>query len=259
MSSRKLTDQKKTEAFDKNMAQRQVSKMNHQKHSQLNANIIKMRLEKILFSKETFCIRVKEYFKDNYFQFLYQNYQRNITYILSNKKHKDINQWKKLFSDNHLLELLNDIYRTRLSKKGIDELKGKIIQHNDWNDYDATLKLFEGIIQVEKADDRGSPVEMRKNAFSLGTKVLHTFDPDHNPIIDNVILTTLDLKGQMGKDGIPFCLQLRNAFNTFAHENQDYFNLSSELECYLQSINIDIDIPTMKMLDIALYKKPEEN
>ncbi|MBF0121267.1 MAG: hypothetical protein HQK79_20730, partial [Desulfobacterales bacterium] len=194
--------------------------------------------------------KIKAYFTDNYFQFIYQYLQKNINLIVD----RDIEKWKRLFSENNLLSLLNDIYRNRLSKKGMINLQSEILKHDNWDDYSDTLKLFIAINPVKVKKENNSQTIM-KNALSLGTKVLHTYNPYENPIIDDVILNNLVLKKEFAKHGIEFCNDLKEGFNNFAKNKSSYFKLPEELQIYLKNINIETDIPTMKMLDIALFQK----
>ena len=187
-------------------------------------------------------------FTDNYFQFIYQYVQSDISRILTEEK--NVENWKSLFYKNNLLELLNDIYRTRLSKKGIIALRDKLLIHNDWDNYYETLSLF---LKINPSIRSGMTI--MKNALSLGTKVLHTYDPNKNPIMDDIILTNLDFKKESTIYGIDFCVYMKDAFNMFYDEHHEYFDFPSDLQSYLRDINIVVNIPIMKILDITLYKK----
>jgi len=209
-----------------------------------------------LKNKQIFEQNVCDYFNTNYFQYLYQSLYYSLYISLTNYSNCPagyLNKLNRLFSkkikfndlftNNNFIMLLNDIYSTRLSSVGIDNLKNKLKNYTNWSDYEGTLQLFQKCNPTKNSN---------KDAISLGTKVLHVYDPMNNPIVDGVILKTLDLKKLYDNNALIFCVNFQSCVIKFSDNKSDYFELSKETKTYLKKISINHMIPRMKLLDISL-------
>ena len=151
----------------------------------LQEEIILKRIKELLPTSQKFKKRIVEHIKKEYFPLIYQCLYERI--MLSNSKRFSTEDYKRLLRKNNYLKLLNDIYRTRLSEKasGIkasDIILDRLDKIKDFDKYEIVLEQF------EKCNPRGNE---RVNAFSLGTKVLHTYNPEENPILDSVVRNNL--------------------------------------------------------------------
>ena len=156
---------------------------------------------------------------------------------------KYIRYYRLFLCENNGLKLLDDIYRTRTSKNNLEGIKKKLNEIKDFKDYSKVLRIFE----KEKNQ------YISKNALSLGTKVLHTFDPERNPILDSVVRDALGLHDI----NEALCLEFRNAMNNFIKKNRHYFllNKSDEFKIICDKYNLKPFFPKMKLIDMALYMK----
>ena len=68
---------------------------------------------------------------------------------------------------------MNEIYRTRLSSKGIRIIDKRLQDVENLDDYESVLNIFEGCNPTTYKN--GTVVN--KNAFSFGTKILHFYNP----------------------------------------------------------------------------------
>lgn len=57
------------------------------------------------------------------------------------------------------------------------------------------------------------------NAFSLGTKLLHFYNPEENPILDSIARNNLKIDDM----SCEVCLCFKEAANEFIKSHQDYF------------------------------------
>ncbi|MFX1298323.1 MAG: hypothetical protein ACFFD2_26145, partial [Promethearchaeota archaeon] len=143
------------------------------------------------------------------------------------------------------LKLLNDVYRTRLSNKSFEIILNGLQAIEDFKEYKAVIKKFEKCNPTKKG---------KKNAFSFGTKVLHTFNPEKNPIFDSVIKDNINLSYDID---VELCIDFRNAMNDFANDHEKYFllNNSKRICEEFKKNNLSLNLPKMKILDMALYLK----
>lgn len=149
-----------------------------------------------------------------------------------------------------LLKLLNDIYRTRLSDKAYNIIFERLEEVKDFNDYEAVLKQF------KECNPRKNG---KTDALSFGTKLLHTYNPEENPIFDSIIRRNLGIKEQLDID---LCVKFKNAMNRFAEEHKEYFILcenSARVKDEFKNSLLNTHFPKMKMLDMAIYKKPTKS
>ena len=90
------------------------------------------------------------------------------------------------------------------------------------------------------------------NAFSLGTKILHTYNPEENPIMDSVIREKLKIGSRLNID---LCLNFKRAMNRFADEYKGYFSSfskSKRVKDEFQKFHLKPKFPKMKILDMAI-------
>lgn len=201
------------------------------------------KIETVVHNKETFENGIITHIQTNHFPLIYQCLYRRI--MPDGKLQFTTEQFKKLLNQNYL-ELLNDIYSTRLSNKGINNVSKELNKVKDFDNYDEVLKLFKDC-NPRKIKNGQKPV----NAFSFGTKVLHTYNPEENPILDSVIRKTLKIKNM----DICSCADFKEAMTRFAKKHDDYFRsfenndiVKAEFEKY----NLKANFPKMKILDMAL-------
>jgi len=198
-------------------------------------------IKNLIPSFETFENRIIAHVQNDYFPLIYQCLYEWIT--PPNQSQFSTENFKKLLNNNYL-RLLNDIYRTRISEKAFDIILEGLDKVKDFNDYEVVLKQFKG------CNPRGSK---NVNAFSLGTKVLHTYNPKENPIMDSVIRENLKIKSQLDID---LCLNFKKAMNRFANEYKGYFSSfrkSNRIKDEFKKFHLKLKFPKMKILDMALY------
>lgn len=106
-----------------------------------------------------------------------------------------------------------------MSREGIKETSRRLHQVKDFDDYEGSLEILKACDTVTYKNGN----EIRKDAFSLGTKILHFYNPDENPILDSVVRTNLKIKGEMDKK---LCLEFREAAREFAKKNMKTISLT---------------------------------
>lgn len=190
---------------------------------------------------ETFENRIITHVGSDYFPLIYQCLYERI--MPSNSDRFSTEDFKKLLRDNNYLYLLNDIYRTRLSKEAFDIILCYLDTVENFNDYEKVLEKF------MSCDPKG---DRRVNAFSLGTKVLHTYNPEENPILDSVVRESLEIYDEMD---IKLCLNFKKAMNDFVNDHKEYFSInnSDKIRNQFKKCMLKINFPKMKLLDMALY------
>ena len=212
--------------------------------------IILEKIEKCIPNFETFENRIITHIQKDYFSLIYQCLYERIMPADYSKFSTEV--FKKLLLNNNYLELLNDIYRTRLSNKAIFTILERLEEVKDFDDYNNVLKRFKGCNPRKNGKNPA-------NAFSFGTKVLHTYNPEENPILDSVIRENIEINHQMD---IELCLDFRKAMNSFTNTHKEYFSLldnSDKIKTEFERYKLKLKFPKMKILDTALYKKTSTN
>ena len=178
---------------------------------------------------------------------MYQSLYSQLGYeILSGRKFTT-SQFRTLLIENKFLELINDIYRTRLSEEGFKEISDRLLDVNDFDDYHCALQKFEG---CSPAIYKGNKI--KKSAFSLGTKLLHYYNPEENPILDSNVRDNLKL----GEMDLELCFEFKRATNSFVERHSDYFGrfcASTSTLQELQKRNMTNRFSKMQIIDMALY------
>ena len=209
----------------------------------MNVDEILKKIEKIIPNSATFNKRIIEHIKTEHFPLIYQSLYEHINH------HQESEEFKTLLLKQHYLEIINDVYRTRLSKKGVELIKQKLEEVSDFKKYNEVIEKFAKCNFSNKKKKKPD-----KDAFSLGTKVLHTFNPDENPILDSVIRKQLKLGNIIDSK---LYRNFREAMNNFVVNNPDCFSKNNlkKLNNEFKKYNLKPDFPKMKLLDMALYEK----
>jgi len=205
------------------------------------------KIDKKIGDFEKYEDRIIAHVQSGYFPLIYQClYER----IIPAKCSKFSTENFKILLDNNYLRLLNDIYRTRLSKNGLDIVSNRLQEVNNFDDYKSVLHLFEECNPIKYKNGHKDP----KNAFSLGTKVLHTYNPEENPILDSVVRKNLRI-GDMNQE---LCLEFKKAMNRFANGHEEYFSRvnHNSIKDALREFHLKPNFPKMKLLDMAILYKP---
>lgn len=137
-----------------------------------------------------------------------------------------------------------------MSWEGLNEISRQLQHVEDFDDYASSLDIFETCDPATYKNGN----EIKKNAFSLGTKVLHFYNPNENPILDSFVRTNLKIKGEMNKK---LCLEFREAAREFAKKHENYFThftKSDNIRRELVKRHMTNEFPTMEILDMALYE-----
>lgn len=199
------------------------------------------KIELMIPNPETFMKNVKKHIQHEYFPLIYQClYER----IMPKGCHKfSTEKFKKLLKNDYL-RLINDIYRTRLSNKAFPDILKRLQSVQSFDRYEDVLKIF------ENCNPRN---HKRINAFSFGTKVLHTYNPEENPMLDSVVRKNLRINNEMSID---LCLYFKKAISEFSDRHKDYFSNENikVLKEEFAAFNLKPNFPKMKMLDMALYQ-----
>jgi hypothetical protein len=100
-----------------------------------------------------------------------------------------------------------------------------------------------------------------KNQFCLGTKLLHFYNPEQNPILDNTVKDNLTIKGENG-DLLTktLCIEFREAAKCFCAKHNDYFDKFYKSDIIAHELRrrcMTKDFSTMGILDMALYLMKE--
>ena len=118
------------------------------------------------------------------------------------------------------------------------------------DDYESVLNIFEGCNPTTYKN--GTVVN--KNAFSFGTKILHFYNPQKNPILDSVVRTNLKIIEEMNKQ---LCLEFRDAAKCFTEKHKDYFDMFYSSKIISQELSkryMTNNFSTMEIFDMALYE-----
>lgn len=216
----------------------------------MDRNVIIERLEKRLSSYKDFETMILLHFRINYFSFVYQSFYNQIGYNKSVGKRFTTDGFKHFIYTNNFLDLVNEIYRTRLSKNGIKIISERLQDVENFDDYDNAISIFESCNPTKYSNGNLK----YKNAFSFGTKVLHFYDPEQNPILDFEVRNNLGIKVEMSKS---LCMEFREAAKCFTKKHRDYFEAfykSDIIAKELDKRHMTNNFSTMEILDLALYE-----
>ena len=199
------------------------------------------KIKSLIPDFKTFENRIIAHAQNDHFPLIYQCLYERI--MPPNQSQFSTANFKKLLHNNYLW-LLNDIYRTRISEKTFDNILEGLDKVKDFNGYEVVLKQFKGCNPRENKD---------ANAFSLGTKVLHTYNPEENPILDSKVRK--ELKIYYRDFNIELCLDFKEAMNRFANEYKGYFSSfrkSNRIKDGFEKFHLKPKFPKMKILDMAI-------
>jgi len=151
----------------------------------------------------------------------------------------------KIVLNNNYLRLLNDIYSTRLSNGAFRNILNRLEKIKDFGVYEIVLAQFHKCNPKKNGN---------ANAFSFGTKVLHTYNPEENPILDSVVRENLGI----GKMNLDFCLDFKKAMNCFVNKHEEYFSCVNQcrVKDVFREFHLKPDFPKMKLLDMAIMYRP---
>lgn len=209
--------------------------------------MILQNLQEHLSNYEKFEERVLANIQNSYFPLIYQSLHIQLGYERFPEGKFTADQFKKLLVDNNFLGLVNDIYRTRLSKEGFKEISKRLLEINDFDDYQYVLQQFK---DCDKARYKGN--EIQKNAFSFGTKLMHLYSPEENPILDSTVRYNLNL----GEMDLGLCFEFKKAICSFVKDHSDYFSRLKDSQRVLQELekrHMTNQFPKMQIIDMALY------
>ena len=209
--------------------------------------MILQNLEKRLPNYEKFEETVLANIQSSYFPLIYQSIYNQLGYERFPDGKFTSDQFKKLLVDNNFLGLVNDIYRTRLSEQGLNEISNRLHEVDNFEDYEYVLQKFE---YCNPATYKGN--EVKKSAFSFGTKLMHFYNPEKNPILDSAVRDNLNL----GEMDLELCFEFKKATNSFAENHNDYFGRLKASQRVLQELekrHMTNQFPKMQIIDMALY------
>ena len=183
--------------------------------------------------------------KNKYNVIIYQSLYKR---FIPKQRNFSTNEFKKLLIKKDYLNFINTTYRTRVSEERMNNIAKKLKKINDFNDYTNVLKVFQ----------KNNRKTKEKNAFSFGTKVLHWYNPEKNPMLDSVVRDNLKIKYKYNMD-INLCIDYKKAMNRFAKKYKEHFSViqSKSMLELLNIYDITPNFPKMKLLDMALYQKPD--
>jgi len=210
--------------------------------------MILQNLQKRLPNYEKFEETVLANIQSSYFPLIYQSLYNQLGYIRCPDGKFTTDQFKKLLTDNNFLGLVNDIYRTRLSEQGLNEISNRLHEVDNFEDYECVLRKFE---YCNPTTYKGN--EVIKSAFSFGTKLIHFYNPEQNPILDSAVRDKLNLGGM----NLELCLEFKKAINSFAEKRGDYFKELYASQRILQELkkrHMTNQFPKMQIIDMALYE-----
>ncbi|MBU4372951.1 MAG: hypothetical protein KJ714_00625 [Euryarchaeota archaeon] len=120
----------------------------------------------------------------------------------------------------------------------------------NFDDYETALKAFENC--NPKKNKNGKLIYA--SALSMGTKVLHFYDPEENPIFDSIVRKKENLN--INEITYDICMYFQQAANDFVRKHNDYFENFYKSECIkdeLKKRHMTNDFPKMWIMDMALY------
>ncbi|MFA5396949.1 MAG: hypothetical protein WC346_13150 [Methanogenium sp.] len=191
-------------------------------------DVIFQKLQNYLPDYKTFEARIITNIQDSYFPFVYQSIYMQLGYTNLSTPRFNIMQFKHILKYNNFLLLVNDIYRTRVSTAGLIELTNRLLDLDSFDNYQLVIQKFEACDPVIY---KGK--QINRNAFSLGTKIMHFYNPETNPILDSIVRDNLNL----GDMDYVTCIEFNKAMNSFATCYSDYFKRLIRSENVLQLLN----------------------
>ncbi|MDD4250517.1 MAG: hypothetical protein PHT13_15645 [Methanosarcina sp.] len=209
--------------------------------------MILQNLEKRLPNYEKFEETVLANIRSSYFPLIYQSLYSQLGYERLPDGKFTTDQFKKLLVDNNFLGLVNDIYRTRLSEKGLNKISNRLDEVDNFERYEYVLQKFENCNPTKYKGN-----EVIKSAFSFGTKLMHFYNPEINPILDSTVRDNLNL----GEMDLELCLEFKKAINSFEDKHVDYFvrlKNSQRVSQELEKRHMTNQFPKMQIIDMALY------
>lgn len=174
--------------------------------------------EKRLTDYSKFEEMIIQHIQDNYFALVYQSLYNQFGYEKRVDNKFTTSEFKNLLLNNNFVSLINDIYRTRMSWNGIEEINKRLQTVKDFDEYESALSIFKEC----NATSYNNGTIVSKSAFSLGTKILHFYNPHKNPILDSVVRYNLNIKGEMT---LELCLEFKKAANNFVTNYSKYFDI----------------------------------
>lgn len=217
----------------------------------MNQNEIAKNIENCLKNYETFENNIIYSITHNYFPFVYQSVYKQLGYEKLASRKFTSPEFKIFLKNNNFLDFVNGIFITRLSNNGLNEIRERLYDPDlNFDDYKSALKKFEKC--NPKKDKKGE--FHNASAWSLGTKVLHFYNPEENPILDSRVREYLDID-DMTYD---ICVHFREATNGFVEKHKDYFEnfyKSERIKDELKKRRMTNDFPKMWIMDMALYEQ----
>lgn len=214
----------------------------------MNCEQILRQLEDILPDSQVFENIILKNIRENYFPFLSHSLYSQLNYSNPQNRKFTTEEFKKLLNKNHFLFLVNDVYRTRVSNKGLKIITDKLNEADNFDNYRSSITIFEDCNPRRQKNGENTYT----NAFSLGTKILHFYNPEENPIMDSVVRTNL----KIDYISCEICYNYRDAARKFVRKHPDYFNnfrSSNVIISELKERGITTSFPNMAILDLALY------
>lgn len=214
----------------------------------MNCEQILQQLENILPNSHVFETIILKNIHESYFPFLSHSLYSQLNYSDPQNRKFTTEDFKKLLHKNHFLFLVNDVYRTRVSNKGLKIITDKLNEADNFDDYRSSISIFENCNPRRQKNGENTYI----NAFSLGTKILHFYNPEENPIMDSVVRANL----KIDYISCEICSNYRDAAHKFVRKHPDYFNnfrSSNVIISELKERGITTSFPNMAILDMALY------
>ncbi len=217
----------------------------------MNQSEIAKNIETCLKNYETFENRIIYSIEHNYWPLVYQGLYKQLGYEKLASRKFTSPEFKIFLKNNNFLGFVNEIYRTRLSNDGLKIIFELLGDPNlNFDDYESALKAFE---KCNPKKDKNGEIH-DTNAWSFGTKVLHFYNPEENPILDSLVRTNLHIV-DMTYD---ICIYFQKATNDFVREHNDYFEnfyKSERIKYELKKRHMTTDFPKMEIMDMALYEQ----
>lgn len=208
---------------------------------------IYLKIETRLPDYDIFENAIMKSIHENYFILVYQSIYNQIGYDNFSNQKFNTEDFKSFLTKNNFVDFVNEMYRTRISSKGMENIRHLVQQVDSFDDYEKALMIF------EKSDRRNLNGKVIKpSPWSFGTKLLHFYNPQENPILDTIVRDNL----KIGYMDAKVCMEFRKAANCFINKHDDYFDKiakSENIKKELEERYIPIPFSKMGLLDMALY------
>lgn len=215
----------------------------------LNHEEIFQKIENRLNNYETFEKLIIRHIQTNYFPFVYQSLYSQLGYEKFELNRFNNTNFNNFIISNNFIDLINEIYRTRLSAKGVNYIFSTLKNQNfDFGNYRIALSAFEKCNPTKNKNG----ILINANAWSFGTKILHFYNPEKYPILDSVVRDNLKL-GEMTYN---LCIEFKKAANDFVDTHSNYFEefyMSENIKIELRNRYMTNKFPKMEIMDMALY------